>query len=123
MKPFNELTTDEQIDIIHFMSGTMPMYYSKITQLSPDSLEYNDKTYTLSKSQYDIIVNGLNIYEVYKLQMTASEADSILRTASEKSFESLYSDKFDKLISAFNSAIDVASDTIRTTTTSSRIKG
>ena len=113
MKAFSKLTDEEQLAIIAYQADNT-YYYSKITALTEDSMFYEDNSYSLTPAQYDIISKGMSTYEIYKLQMTASDASRILRETAKETIEQLYTEKLDKVISTFNDVIAVIIPTIDT---------
>jgi len=116
MKPFNELTPEEQLDIVRFSTSKGTYYYSKIDYVSATEIVYNGLIFTVPQESYEKIKEGLDRYEIYKLSMTTSEAEGIIKDNADEILDQYYSSKLDAIISQFEKFTRKAESTIKSAT-------
>lgn len=107
MKQFNELTTEELIDLVSFMSEDNRYYYSKIDNILDGILIYSGTKYSIKSPDLLLkIREGLTTYEIYKLSMSRSDAEEVLQDKAEQVLANLYKSKLDPLVDTFNVVTD-----------------
>lgn len=98
MKDFRELTDQEQLDVVRFSTDNGVYFYSRIERLLPDVIVYEKIEYAIDYESYSRILNGMNRYEIYKLSMTVSEAQDIIRDQSMNILSEFYKSKSEAII-------------------------
>lgn len=114
MTNFSQLPREDQLDIIRFKSGDRTFYYSKIESLTTEVMKYDGKKLDIT-NVYNTIRDGLDTYEMYKLTMTSSEANEILRESAEAIIKEFYETKVDAMIGSFDNFATKMSKTISKT--------
>ena len=101
MKHFNDLSEQEQIDIIRFSTDNGAYYYSRIDRIKDKEIIYQGEVFSINPNLYLIIRDGMDRYERYKLSMTQSQAEDIIIEKSTKILSDFYSSKVDTIIDQF----------------------
>ena len=105
MKDFNELSDEEQLDVIRFTtSDDRVFFYSKVEEAKDGVITYTGKNFKVDDNFFQTIISGLERYELYKLTTTRSQAQEIFNKSVDETINKFYADKINILIKGFEEA-------------------
>ena len=114
MKNINKLSPEEQKELISYTSteGTT-IYYSNISVISDDFIIHDGEEVKLNESVLNKIKLGKDKYELYKLSLSASDAEIHLQTNVDRSVSDYLKLKLADISTVFNVKLDELHDTIQ----------
>lgn len=108
----NKKEHDKLKEIVAFTAGDGSRWiYSKLS-IQGDLVVYDGSTYETSLEVREQILEGILNYEIYKLSMTRSDAEDIIRDKADQIIEEVLSERINNLKMTLTASIDSLQDSI-----------